>query len=142
MPHSLEVIRRSQLPKALIALFGVLCMQAVSSREVEWQAVNMNTGCVPLDELKATYPQLKGAKTPQQMAAAMRRLHPDAKAVPFLEFSAAMEAADGRAATKREIPKAFSRTNAMMVHWGRRDAFEGFLLYTSELCDALYQQRQ
>jgi hypothetical protein len=56
----------------------------------------------------------------------------------FLEFSAEMEGAQGGPPGGHDLPKEFTTSNAVMIHWGSGADLDGFLLYTRDLCKAIH----
>jgi hypothetical protein len=125
-----------------LAAVLLLVSHATWAAEPMWQAVNMQSGCVSLGDLYALYPELEGQQTPQDLLRAIRTTHQDARMQSFLEFSADMEAAQGGQAGSHVIPKAYTKSNAIMVHWGTAPDVDGFLLYTQDLCKAIYGASQ
>ncbi|SHG96915.1 hypothetical protein [Massilia sp. CF038] len=130
-----------------LALPTLLLATHSAAAEPGWFPVNMQLGCVPLQDLYDNYPDFKGVKSPSGVVAILQKNGSEVKAQPFADMydseeyrTAHPNGAASETPQEQAIRKLFTKSNAIMVTWKRGSVEDGLLFYTEALCKTVYRK--
>jgi hypothetical protein len=133
------------LVRCLCLTLALLCASAAHAADPVWFPVNMTYGCVPMSDMDAVYPQLKGGKTPAEFAAMLASKGAKTRIVPFVDQydseeyrSSHPNGAADESAQEKAMRKLFTASNALMLTWDLQGRRDGLLFYTGPLCQSIY----